>query len=474
MGSISRGWRGASDLATMVAVFLTGWRVHGVTRSGAIWIGGGVLESKFQAAGPRRTVINPVRLPKAVDAGGWQPVRALVWLVMLAGLWGGAPASAGPAAAPARRAPVYFPVTLDEAGGISKDALNHISGAVEPEAGVSGAQLVVLVHGYNTSQTLGRRQYRQIARDLVAEGEKEGWHPVVIGVHWPSHPGPLLHWLPQMLGYRFISGTGFPNALTNPYLDKARLAASAGRTGLRALLFRLQDDFPGVPLHVFAHSMGSELLIRALAPGPELPPPLLTPIEQPERVLRIQMAVLAGADLDQDVFSPREEHGVPEALPRAAVWWITVPRKNSADAALELRRSAGRRDAMGNVGLELERAQFAALIERRGLVIDNRSVPITHDIRAYYTRERLRDLTASLLYLRQPTAPAPRHSVLADLDTVLAAVAAGQEASPSPGVSASVRLYLRWQHDRTRQDFGPVRIGTTADAGRLRPGEHRH
>jgi hypothetical protein len=146
-------------------------------------------------------------------------------------------------------------------------------------------------------------------------------------------------------------------------------------------------------------------------------------------------------------------------LARAAVWWITVPRKNSADAALELRRSAGRRAAMGNVGLELGRAQFAALVARRGLVIDNRSVPITHDIRAYYTRERLWDLAAALLYLHQPTAPTARKSVLADLDGVLTAAASDQEALPGPGVSASVRLYLRWHHDRSQLDFGPVRIG---------------
>lgn len=406
-------------------------------------------------AAPRR------RSLKALDAGGWMPVRALGLLLATCG-WG-VPALAAPTTQPAQKAPAYYPVTLEQDGSVPKAALDRLSTTLRSEAAVPEAQLVVLVHGYNTSQTLGRRQYRQIARDLAAAGKKEDWHPVVVGVHWPSHPGPLFHWLPQMLGYRFISGTGFPKALTNPYLDKSKLAAVAGRTGLRALLFRLQDEFPRVPLHVFAHSMGSELLIRALEPGPAVRPPLLPPpVEQPERILRLQLAVLAGADLDQDVFSPLEAGGVPEALSRVAVWWITVPRKNSADAALELRRSAGRRDAMGNVGLELDRAQFAALIARRGLVIDNRSVPITHDIRAYYTRERLWDLAAALLYLHQPTAPTARRSVLADLDGVLMAAASGQDALPRPGVSASVRLYLRWQHDRSRLDFGPVRLSDPA------------
>lgn len=382
------------------------------------------------------------------------------------------PAASAPEVKTALKAPAYYPVNLEADGGVQAKAVDRLAQELRAEATAPEAQLVVLVHGYNTSQTLGRRQYRQIARDLALAGKTDGWHPVVVGVHWPSHPGALLHWLPKMLGYRFISGTGFPNALTNPYLDKSRLAAAAGRNGLRAVLFRLQDEYPQLPLHVFAHSMGSELLIRALAPagGPALPHP--DRIAQPHRVLKLQMAVLAGADLDQNVFSPQEEGGVPEALPRAAVWWITVPRKNSADAALELRRSAGRRDAMGNVGLELERPQLASLIARRGLVIDNRSVPITHDIRAYYTRERLHDLTASLLYLRQPAAPAARESVLADLDAVLAATAAGQDpAAPRPDVSASVRLYLRWQRDRNRTDYGPVRIGVTPTrAGTLAPG----
>lgn len=385
----------------------------------------------------------------------WMCRPAVALLAIFGLLFSPQPASA---ASELPHRPAYHSITLNADGGVQPDALTHLTESIRSEAAEPEAQLVVLVHGYNTSRTLGRQQYRRIARDLAAAGKRAGWYPVIIGVHWPSHPGALLRWLPQMLGYRFISGTGFPNALTNPYLEKSKLAASTGRTGLRAVLFRLQDNFPHLPLHVFAHSMGSELVIRALSPDLDSGTSPPKRIEQPGRTLRLDMVVLAGADLDQDVFTHTEDDGVPEALNRVAVWWITVPRKNSADAALELRRSAGRRDAVGNVGLVLERKQLSSLLSRRALVIDSRSVPIIHDILAYYTPERLQNLAAALQYLAKGRTKSDASNLLQDADAVLGTPATRLEQLAVEPPNTCSRLYLRWRLQPDRTDFGPVRI----------------
>lgn len=399
-----------------------------------------------------------IRMPLLLLPRNWAALAGL--LAMLLALCGtGLPAAASPADT---KPPAYYPITLEPDGSVKAEALDQLAGRIHTAAGDPHAQFVVLVHGYNTSGTLGRRQYRQIARDLTLTGNSAGWHPVVIGVHWPSHPGPLLRWLPQMLGYRFISGTGFPKALTNPYLEKSRLAARAGRTGLRAVLFRLRADYPRVPLHVFAHSMGSELVIRALSPEAGKLPGASDRIVQPTRLLQLGMVVLAGADLDQDVFSPEETDGVPQALDRAAVWWITVPRKNTADAALELRRSAGRREALGNVGLSLKRSQLQALLARRALVIDSRKVPIVHDILAYFTRGRLESLADSLGYLAGTARNAKHASVLQELDKLLALPGAELPQLDPSTLGTSERVYLRWRLHPERSGFGPVRVPENA------------
>jgi pimeloyl-ACP methyl ester carboxylesterase len=372
--------------------------------------------------------------------------------------------------APARAAtPPYLSILADETGAIEPAALDRLATAMKAEAQGGPVQVVVLVHGFNTSLTLGRRQYRTIARSLRKEAATAGWKPIVVGVHWASHPGPPLRWMPRMLGYRFLSAAGFPNAVRNPYLEKVKVAETTGRIGLRALLFRIEDELPGVPVNVFAHSMGSEVLLRALAPrSVEAAAAASSPMRSP----KLGMVVLAGADLDQYAFAPGEEGSAASALPMARLWWITVPKRNSADAALELRRAAGRRDAMGNVGLALTREQFASLLARRGLLIDNRSVPIAHDLTDYFPRDRIQSLVSSLRYLQSPEAPEAKTCTLAILDRILKA-----DPSQLPSVvhvrGPSARIYVRWRMEVARPGYGSVKIippPSAPEPGRNAPG----
>lgn len=234
------------------------------------------------------------------------------------------------------------------------------------------------------------------------------------------------------------------------------MAHQVGRTGLRALLLRLQEQDPEWPVHVFAHSLGSDVVLTALAPESAAREPS-TEVESPERVLSLGMVVLAGADLDQDLFARRGRAEARLALDRARAWWITVPRDQEADAALELRRAAGRRDAMGNRGLTLLRDDFERLMERRGLVLDKRQIPIRHAYTDYYSRRRMRSLVASLAYLEEPDRPLARQSPLAAIDRVMLAAQPRLEAYVRRGGSTE-QLYAQWRLEPDASRFGPVRV----------------
>jgi len=319
-------------------------------------------------------------------------------------------------------------------------------------AAVGLPEIVTLVHGFNTPPTAGEEQYRRIARTLRAEARAAELGPLlVVGVHWPSYPGPLSRWLPQMVAFRATAQLGLSNAVRNPYLRKAELAQEVGRRGLRAVLLRLGEVLPGCRRHVFAHSLGSEATVRALAPERPVPaedgPAGFPPPVRPE--LRLDLAVLAGADLDEDVFA-RDEDPTPRlALPRARYWWLTVARQETADAALDLRRGAGRRDAIGNRGLTLWREDCDALLARRGLILDDDHVPVTHSFIAYFSPARLRELVAVLAYLRDPRSPAGRLSTPAALDPATGRL---------PHCKATRRLYDEWRARPEGRAFGRVRL----------------
>lgn len=308
--------------------------------------------------------------------------------------------------------------------------------------------MVVLIHGFNTTEKWGRGQYREITTNLLAKAEGKGLRIGVVGIHWPSYPGAAWKWVPQVVGYRAVAELGFRNALKNPYREKMLLARKVGRRGLRSTLFRIEEALPGAQVHVLAHSLGSEVTLRALSPEARTDEKKVA-IEQPGRAPKLGLVTLAGADLDEDVFSSREEPHAREALDRARLWWVTVPPSDIADAVLELRRGAGRRDALGNRGLTLFRADLDPLLERRGLVVDDQFVPITHNIEGYYTADRLRETVGALAFLRDPSLPAAQASVPAALR---------RPELPDSLMEATRRVYSRWRSDRTAGAFGVVRV----------------
>jgi esterase/lipase superfamily enzyme len=351
-----------------------------------------------------------------------------------------APAAAADETAGRQR---YQAVTLEDEGAAGAAALEGMVEGVRSELDGDRGQVVVMVHGFNVARKHAEKDYRAVAGRLRAQAEEAGLELAVVGVHWNSGAGSLGKWLPAAVGSRLTSLLGMKKAVKNPYLEKVKTARASGRTGLRAVLFRLQEEFPGTPVHLFAHSLGAEVAVSALCPHLQ-PAKDDTRIEQPDRILRVGMVTLVGADLDQDVFTrrPAVEHCM--VLDRADVWWVTVPEKGHADGVLELRLGAGRSHAVGNKGLKLEADELGRLLARRALVVDQGRVPATHVVTDYFHRERVRELTASMLYLENPEAPAAQKSILAALDRVLQADQAALASFAESG-SGSTRLYAMWR-----------------------------
>jgi len=356
--------------------------------------------------------------------------------------------AAAPAAAEKDRAaadrPDYHLLVLEKDGQASRAALDALSTEVRRELHGRDGQVVVMVHGFGQDQQDASDAYADIARRFRKQAEASGLKLALVGVHWPADPGAMRKWLPQATAHRLATLVGFKRAVKNPYLEKAKEASRAGRTGLRSVFFRIQDDFPTAPLHVVAHSMGCEVLMNALNPHADDGKLPATAVEQPERPLRLGVVTLAGADLDHDTFSRESRCANYKALAAARVWWITVPEKGKADGMLELRNAIRNRRAVGNAGVQLDPDDLGALVAARSLVVDTGNIPATHGFTDYYNEPRVKELAASFLYLQQPEAEAGRASILASLDRVLQCDTPSL-ASYAKDPNCTARLYASWR-----------------------------
>ncbi|GAQ80158.1 hypothetical protein KFL_000470310 [Klebsormidium nitens] len=112
------------------------------------------------------------------------------------------------------------------------------------ETEARGGELLLFIHGFNTSFKGAIRGAAQLAFDLKTDaGSYEG---AVLAYDWASYA--------ETLRYGFLPGKG------NDDRDRAR--TSAGR--LAGLLRELAASFPGKKLHIVAHSMGNYCLKNAL------------------------------------------------------------------------------------------------------------------------------------------------------------------------------------------------------------------
>lgn len=366
------------------------------------------------------------------------------------------------AAAPARAAAdTYLPVTVSDKGALHRDEL---AGLVSKLKQAKPQRVVVLIHGFNTNRKHADRAYRQMAERLAQSTQGDLLRMKVVGVHWDSGVGGLGKWIPQALGHRVTSLLGFKRAVKNPYLDKVEAAEETGRGGTRELLLTLQQELPGCEIDILAHSLGAAVALSALAPEAGLKKDESPHIFGRGQELRLGLVGLLGADVDRDVFARRDTPRMRSALNMARVWWITVPQEGQADGILELRRGAGRPDALGNAGMELRREDYDALLARRGLVIERDNIPTWHDIADYFAPTRCERVVSAMLHLQGVDHPRAQSSVLARLDEVMAAPDA-EISGFSGSRDSNVRMYAVWRTKRQAQPEAAAKEPETMVAG---------
>lgn len=349
----------------------------------------------------------------------------------------------------------FYCVRIDQEGRAEKRSLDAVAARIQHESAAGPVQVLLMVHGFQTPESAADKDYEKIAGRMAKQTSRLGIRTMLVGLHWDSGSNSLGAWLPKAVGHRITSLLGFKKAIKNPYLEKVKEARQVGRNGLRTVLFRLQDAAPQAPIHVLAHSLGAEVVVAALAPEAALSD-LNEPIQHRGRLLSLGVVTLMGADLDFDTFNREHPESAAHALSQAQVWWVTVPESKRADGMLELRRGAGRGDAIGNRGLKLSRQDTDRLLRRRGLVLDMGDVPVKHGFTDYCTPKRVEALARSLCYLADPAAPEGQSSTLAALDRLLRTDPARLRLAAN--ADCSTRLYTVWRTGRETSDYPAVAV----------------
>lgn len=371
-------------------------------------------------------------------------VRAWLPLVAAAGL---VPLAAGRAPKAAEAEKPFVPIWITKKGVPTDEARQEALRELAAEE-ADPQHVVVLVHGFETPRRRSEKQYAQIAGDVHGEFGRLGERVSVLGVQWPSDVGPQRSWLPQSVLSYIFRKIGFKNAVRDPYRFRVDLARKIGRTGLREILFDVRERFPEARLHVFAHSLGTEMVLHAADPG-------LTKTRrdyrrltfQPERKLQLDLVAVMGADADVDIAS-RTPPGGTQRGEFPMLLWQTLPKYGTRhDKVLDIRKIARGKIALGNDVPRLRAEQIDRLLGAHRLIFDTKNIPADHAFLHYYTQERIAQLAEAAAALRDPACG--RSGLLTSIDQVLAAPNTVEGISPFLiGPETSPKIYALWRLER--------------------------
>lgn len=339
--------------------------------------------------------------------------------------------------------PGWVRARLTSRGELPDEAARRLVAEVRDRE-ASPAHLVVLLHGFDTAHSRSDKEYAEIASAVRQEFEAKGQSAQVVGLQWPSDVGAMRDWLPRTLGHHLFKAIGLRKAIRDPYKERVLLAGPVGRTGVRKTLLTLQEAFPGASLHVLAHSLGSEVTLHAVDPHhheegsqkQRADPPAY----EPDRPLRIGIAVFAGADVDEDHALPARGTGGTVNL-----FWVTLSSPDGPrDRVLILRKLVRGKKALGSAPPKLREEQIDALIGGRRIVFDTEGIPRSHEILRYYDQERCARIAEAAAALRAPDGTRP--GLVGRLEQVLAAPGEPDALRPFlEADDASVRIYALWR-----------------------------
>ena len=240
------------------------------------------------------------------------------------------------------------------------------------------SQIVVLLHGYDMGSEESGRKYEELAR-LVSQHLAPS-RALVLGVQWDSGGHSLLNPL-------------------GDYFTTLQRARTVGRGPIRQLLLQIHNQHPSAPITVLSHSMGSEIALAAVAPEisyPEQAPEGET--YRPELEVRLALAVLAGSDLDYDVWKQSGEAAM-NWFERVGLTWITVSDPvGQVDKVLSL-RTRFRGKAAGSLMPLMSQEQLDTVLPAGKLVLDDEDIPADHELDSYFHPARVERIVATLSFL---------------------------------------------------------------------------
>jgi hypothetical protein len=194
-------------------------------------------------------------------------------------------------------------------------------------------------------------------------------------------------------------------------------------------------------MHVFAHSLGSEIAMHAIDPLSDPDEHAADLTYQPEQKLNVDLVSLAGADLDQDHRLPVFGAGAGSIQ----LLWITIPERGATrDRVLILRKLTRGKPAVGDRAPRFSAKDLDDLVSNRRLVFDSREIPAGHAILDYYEGGRIRRLADAAVALR--TGEPGRSELLGELDRLLKEPVQSERLRAAlRSEDASQRLYALWR-----------------------------
>ena len=239
-------------------------------------------------------------------------------------------------------------------------------------------QIVVLVHGYDMGARESEQKFRELAKLLEQNLSPE--MPLIVGLQWES------------------GGRSFLNPLGD-YFRTLERARSIGRGPARQLFLALQDTHPDVPISVFAHSMGCEVTLAAVAPEIEYRE------ENPKgdtfapgATIRLALAAFAGSDLDYDIWQQSGAAVMPW-FENVGLTWLTVSDPISQGDRVLSFRTRLRGKAAGSLMPLMSQEQLDTVLPASKFLLDEEEVPADHELDSYFSSRRVERISQAMLYL---------------------------------------------------------------------------
>jgi len=322
----------------------------------------------------------------------------------------------------------FVPLWVHHGEALSEEQLQPmIEAATRREA--QPDHVVVLVHGLGNNRETSTATFEQIGARLQSAYQKNQRKALVLGLQWDSD-------VPM----------GLFTAESN-YLDMVARARQVGHVPTRQLLLRLQQTYPKAHFDIYGHSLGCEVTAAALVPelvyGDEIPK---STAFEPARDILASTTVLAGSDLDYDLWF-KSKLVTRDQQRRSKFLWLTMsPYVGERDETLQMRQMV-RGVAAGSAFPRMTEQQYDTVFGHQAVAFDNQDIPTDHSMLNYYNDTRLSRVVPMAAHVADPRTPKPKE--FQELDQMAAMPNQLQALQPfldSPNLTTQLYAIWRLEH----------------------------